>query len=268
MALDNKKRRFLINDILKAAASATTTNNRTNDENDNVEEEDTEIDVEEEDCEQDPEPQDLTIGAPADTATQPITSSASHPAFTSTSLPRKPRKARTAFSDSQLQSLEKAFDKQKYLSVQDRQELAAKLGLTDTQVKTWFQNRRYFQKHTIFRYSLINLLSIIVYRTKWKRSSTLGYEFLAERMSFSGLNSLRHHSLFLTPQQRSQLIMQTRILPSSATLFMPPTAAVTNSGLMSSGASAIAAAAAAFAANYRSAVMQSSAAFEAHQLPR
>ncbi len=38
---------------------------------------------------------------------------------------------------------EKAFDKQKYLSVQDRQELAAKLNLSDTQVKTWFQNRRY-----------------------------------------------------------------------------------------------------------------------------
>ena len=58
------------------------------------------------------------------------------------SFPRKPRKARTAFSDSQLQNLEKSFEKQKYLSVQDRQELAAKLSLTDTQVKTWFQNRR------------------------------------------------------------------------------------------------------------------------------
>ena len=58
------------------------------------------------------------------------------------SFPRKPRKARTAFSDSQLQNLEKSFEKQKYLSVQDRQELAAKLNLTDTQVKTWFQNRR------------------------------------------------------------------------------------------------------------------------------
>ena len=55
---------------------------------------------------------------------------------------RKPRKARTAFTDSQLQNLEKSFERQKYLSVQDRQELAAKLNLSDTQVKTWFQNRR------------------------------------------------------------------------------------------------------------------------------
>ncbi len=55
---------------------------------------------------------------------------------------RKQRKARTAFTDYQLQTLERSFEKQKYLSVQDRQELAAKLNLTDTQVKTWHQNRR------------------------------------------------------------------------------------------------------------------------------
>ena len=57
--------------------------------------------------------------------------------------PKKPRKARTAFTDHQLNSLEKTFERQKYLSVQDRMELAAKLNLTDTQVKTWYQNRRY-----------------------------------------------------------------------------------------------------------------------------
>ena len=55
---------------------------------------------------------------------------------------KKPRKARTAFSDQQLRCLERSFERQKYLSVQDRLELAAKLGLSDTQVKTWYQNRR------------------------------------------------------------------------------------------------------------------------------
>ena len=59
------------------------------------------------------------------------------------SCSRKQRKARTAFTDHQLQTLEKSFERQKYLSVQDRLELAAKLSLTDTQVKTWYQNRRY-----------------------------------------------------------------------------------------------------------------------------
>lgn len=55
---------------------------------------------------------------------------------------KKPRKTRTAFTDHQLNHLERSFESQKYLSVQDRLELATKLGLTDTQVKTWYQNRR------------------------------------------------------------------------------------------------------------------------------
>jgi hypothetical protein len=56
---------------------------------------------------------------------------------------KKPRKARTAFTDQQLNYLEKSFERQKYLSVQDRMELAARLSLSDTQVKTWYQNRRF-----------------------------------------------------------------------------------------------------------------------------
>jgi hypothetical protein len=55
---------------------------------------------------------------------------------------KKPRKARTAFTDQQLTYLEKSFERQKYLSVQDRMELALRLNLSDTQVKTWYQNRR------------------------------------------------------------------------------------------------------------------------------
>ncbi|XP_062834103.1 barH-like 2 homeobox protein isoform X2 [Anolis carolinensis] len=63
---------------------------------------------------------------------------------------KKPRKARTAFSDHQLNQLERSFERQKYLSVQDRMDLAAALNLTDTQVKTWYQNRRRecFWSHT------------------------------------------------------------------------------------------------------------------------
>lgn len=54
------------------------------------------------------------------------------------------RKARTVFSDIQLHGLEKRFETQRYLSTPERLELATALQLSETQVKTWFQNRSRF----------------------------------------------------------------------------------------------------------------------------
>ncbi|XP_077992557.1 transcription factor LBX2-like isoform X2 [Glandiceps talaboti] len=55
---------------------------------------------------------------------------------------RRKRKSRTAFSNHQLFELERRFMYQKYLSPGDRDEIASTLGLTSSQVITWFQNRR------------------------------------------------------------------------------------------------------------------------------
>ncbi|OWK00908.1 hypothetical protein Celaphus_00016560 [Cervus elaphus hippelaphus] len=55
---------------------------------------------------------------------------------------KKPRRSRTIFTELQLMGLEKKFQKQKYLSTPDRLDLAQSLGLTQLQVKTWYQNRR------------------------------------------------------------------------------------------------------------------------------
>ncbi|KAM8861677.1 homeobox protein DBX1-B-like [Synchiropus picturatus] len=49
---------------------------------------------------------------------------------------------RAVFSDLQRKCLERSFQKQKYISKPERKKLAAKLGLKDSQVKIWFQNRR------------------------------------------------------------------------------------------------------------------------------
>ncbi|XP_022688848.1 barH-like 1 homeobox protein [Varroa jacobsoni] len=66
----------------------------------------------------------------------------SDPNRLSPSLLRKNRRNRTVFTEVQLMGLERRFDMQKYLSTPDRAELARALGLTQLQVKTWYQNRR------------------------------------------------------------------------------------------------------------------------------
>ncbi|XP_014030250.2 barH-like homeobox 1a [Salmo salar] len=96
---------------------------------------------------------------------------------------KKPRKARTAFSDHQLAQLERSFERQKYLSVQDRMELAASLNLSDTQVKTWYQNRR----------------------TKWKRQTAVGLELLAEAGNYSTLQRMFPSSYFYSQSLVSNL---------------------------------------------------------------
>lgn len=111
---------------------------------------------------------------------------------------KKPRKARTAFTDHQLAQLERSFERQKYLSVQDRMELAASLNLTDTQVKTWYQNRR----------------------TKWKRQTAVGLELLAEAGNYSALQRM-FPSPYFYPQS-----LVSNLDPSTALyLYRGPSAA-------------------------------------------
>ncbi|CAL8070674.1 unnamed protein product [Calicophoron daubneyi] len=98
---------------------------------------------------------------------------------------KKPRKARTAFTDLQLHELEKMFDRQKYLSVQDRMELAERLQLTDTQVKTWYQNRR----------------------TKWKRQTAVGFELLSEAGNFVAVQRILQTNSYWAYHPAAQSIL-------------------------------------------------------------
>lgn len=72
-------------------------------------------------------------------------------------IKRNPNKkrTRTAFTPQQVKKMEEEFNKNKYLSVAKRNELAISLKLKEEQVKIWFQNRR----------------------TKWKRKLASEMEF-------------------------------------------------------------------------------------------
>ncbi|KAF2366430.1 Homeobox engrailed C-terminal [Trinorchestia longiramus] len=52
------------------------------------------------------------------------------------------KRPRTAFSSEQLGRLKKEFDDSKYLTEKRRQDLARDLGLNESQIKIWFQNKR------------------------------------------------------------------------------------------------------------------------------
>ncbi|XP_022052694.1 NK3 homeobox 3 [Acanthochromis polyacanthus] len=56
------------------------------------------------------------------------------------------KRSRAAFSHAQVHELERRFSAQRYLSGPERADLAGALKLTETQVKIWFQNRRYKTK--------------------------------------------------------------------------------------------------------------------------
>ncbi|TMS04184.1 Homeobox protein Nkx-3.2 [Larimichthys crocea] len=60
--------------------------------------------------------------------------------------PGTKKRSRAAFSHTQVYELERRFSTQRYLSGPERAELAEALKLTETQVKIWFQNRRYKTK--------------------------------------------------------------------------------------------------------------------------
>ncbi|NWR05674.1 VEX1 protein, partial [Paradoxornis webbianus] len=51
-------------------------------------------------------------------------------------------RSRTKFSAAQLQELERSFREQRYIGAGEKRRLAAVLNLSQSQIKTWFQNRR------------------------------------------------------------------------------------------------------------------------------
>lgn len=90
-------------------------------------------------------------GSEASPSQTPLSISSESETERSTPRLKKPRRSRTIFTELQLMGLEKKFQKQKYLSTPDRLDLAQSLGLTQLQVKTWYQNRRMKWKKMVLK---------------------------------------------------------------------------------------------------------------------
>uniref|UniRef100_A0A182UBB9 Homeobox domain-containing protein n=1 Tax=Anopheles melas TaxID=34690 RepID=A0A182UBB9_9DIPT len=90
------------------------------------------------DCDSSPSPYTGSLGLHGGQATT---------LHTSEEMPSaRKKRSRAAFSHAQVFELERRFAQQRYLSGPERSELAKNLRLTETQVKIWFQNRRYKTK--------------------------------------------------------------------------------------------------------------------------
>ncbi len=82
---------------------------------------------------------------------------------------RKRSWSRAVFSNLQRKGLEKRFEIQKYITKPDRRQLAATLGLTDAQVKVWFQVSSLIFSHLFFFIIIANFLDLTLENLRIQR---------------------------------------------------------------------------------------------------
>ncbi|NWV75893.1 VEX1 protein, partial [Dasyornis broadbenti] len=87
-------------------------------------------------------PASIPPSVPADTSREREAAERSSPTHEVGLVGAAPGRSRTKFSAAQLRELERSFREQRYIGAGEKRRLAAALNLSQSQIKTWFQNRR------------------------------------------------------------------------------------------------------------------------------
>ncbi|XP_009991573.1 PREDICTED: homeobox protein Nkx-6.3 [Chaetura pelagica] len=103
------------------------------------------------------------LGRPAAAPNSTLLPTNPPPAHLADSIQKK-KHTRPTFTGHQIFALEKTFEQTKYLAGPERARLAYSLGMTESQVKVWFQNRR----------------------TKWRKKSALEPSSSSQQVGGSG----------------------------------------------------------------------------------
>ncbi|KAM6390487.1 LOW QUALITY PROTEIN: uncharacterized protein J5M81_007242 [Pluvialis apricaria] len=151
-------------------------------------------------------------------------SSPGHEAETGGGGPAAAGRPRTKFSAAQLQELERSFREQRYIGASEKRRLAAVLNLSQSQIKTWFQNRRMKFKRQTQDARVEALFSGLFlpyhcYPDIAPSSYSQGMDFNVSSTSAVSLHPAMPSSALLLPSVPAQSLQP--VLPSPA-LLLPP----------------------------------------------
>ncbi|KAJ8418010.1 hypothetical protein AAFF_G00137190 [Aldrovandia affinis] len=117
------------------------------------------------------------------------------------------RRARTKFTSEQIYKLERTFKKHKYLDPTERIKTAAKLNLSETQVRTWFQNRRMKLKREVQDWSTEHLAPGLMFPAMFlpRAPAFQHHGSLGQRLPFiQAAHAVYQHPMPQNPTQHTQ----------------------------------------------------------------